>query len=331
MTEDTTYYDTLITRYLSGEVSSEETYELEGWLKTDAENLQLFNDMRKVWALQQALHVENTIDLDNEWESLTTRTGLYNKSTGKKLSIQTRRSFLRIAAVFLLLIVPSAIYYLFFLPPGNDMLMAENRVVESILPDGTQVALNAGSSLSYPEKFNGKERKVSLEGEAFFDVTHDEKKAFVISAEDLQIRVLGTSFYVNTQTEENSMEVVLLSGSIQLNLGNKQMILEPGDKAVVLKHNGEIVKHENTDPNLLAWKTRVMSFTDAPLSEIIDVLKNVYHKDIVVLNPEINNCRITATFEGQSLEAIIMVLQSTIDIIARPKGNSIELSGSGCQ
>jgi len=297
----------------------------------DAENMQLFKDLRKVWTLQQAVHVENTIDLDNEWESLTTRTGLYNKSTAKKLSLQTRRSFLRIAAVFLLLIVPSAIYYLFFLPPGNDILLAENHVVESTLPDGTQVALNAGSSLSYPEKFKGKERKVSLDGEAFFDVSHNEMQAFVIRAEDLQIRVLGTSFYVNTHAEENTIEVVLISGSVQLNLGEKQMILEPGDKAVVLKQHGEIVKQENTNPNLLAWKTRVLRFDDTPLLEIIDVLENVYHKDIIVLNPDINNCRITATFEGQSIEAILMVLQSTIDITAKPRGNSIELSGAGCQ
>ena len=107
--------------------------------------------------------------------------------------------------------------------------------------------------------------------------------------------------------------------------------LEPGDKAIVRKKEGEIVVQENKNPNLLAWKTRTLHFNDTPLYEIIDVLEKFYHKKIRVLNPEINNCRVTATFQGQSLEAVLMVLQSTINITARPKGNTIEISGTGCQ
>jgi ferric-dicitrate binding protein FerR (iron transport regulator) len=199
-------------------------------------------------------------------------------------------------------------------------------VLESTLPDGTQVALNAGSSLKYPENFKGKEREVILQGEAFFDVTHDEKKTFVIKAQELQIKVLGTSFYVNTQRNENTIEVVLMKGSVQLDFNEKQMVLKPGDKAIILKHHGEIVRQENNDPNLLSWKTKIMQFTDTPLHEIVEVLENVYHKDIVVLTPEINNRVVTATFEGQSLEAVLLVLQSTINIAAKPNGNRIELS-----
>jgi ferric-dicitrate binding protein FerR (iron transport regulator) len=330
MNKDTTYYESLIASYLSGEAKAAEAAELNTWLRADAGNMKLFREMRKAWLMQEALNVENSTDLDSEWEALTSRTGLYNKSTAKKLSVQTRRSFLRIAAVFLLLIIPSMVYYWFLLPPDSDMLFAENQMLESTLPDGTQVALNAGSSLKYPEKFNGKERKVTLHGEAFFDVSRDEKKAFVIEAQELQIKVLGTSFYVNTRSDDNTMEVVLIEGSVQLDFNKKQMVLEPGDKAVILKQHGEIIRQENTDPNLLAWKTKVLRFTDAPMYEIIDVLQNVYHKDISVLNPDINNCRITATFEGQSLEAILIVLQSTIDMRAKPRGNSIELSGTGC-
>ena len=108
------------------------------------------------------------------------------------------------------------------------------------------------------------------------------------------------------------------------------MVLRPGDKAVMLKQHGEIIRQENTDPNLLAWKTKILRFIDTPLHDIIKVLENVYHKDIIVINPEINNCHITATFEGKSLEAILLVLQSTINITAKPNGNSIELSGTGC-
>ena len=172
---------------------------------------------------------------------------------------------------------------------------------------------------------------MSLEGEAFFDVAHNQEKAFIIEAERMQIKVLGTSFYVNTRGGNNTMEVVLISGSVQLNYGDKEMMLEPGDKAIVLEESGEIVKQENKDPNLLAWKTKKLRFNDTPFSEIVDILKKVYQKDIIVMNPNIMNCRITATFDGQSLEAVLMVLQSTLDINVRPNGSQIEISGEGCQ
>jgi transmembrane sensor len=331
MDKTTTYYETLISRYLLGEAGAVEVSELSTWLRADAGNLQLFIELRKSWSLQQALQVENTIDVDVEWAELSKKIGITEAPVSRKLEPQSRRKFFRIAAVLLLLIIPSLTYFLFFMPSGEDLLFADQQVVESTLPDGTQVSLNAGSSLHYPSRFKGDERKVSLEGEAFFDVAHNKDKAFVIDAKEMQIKVLGTSFYVNTNAVNNTMEVVLMTGSVRLDYNGKQMFLEPGDKAVVLTKQGEIVKQENSDPNLLAWKTRNLRFDDTPLKIIIDVLKKVYHKDIVLLNPEIGNCRITATFEGQSLEAVLLVLQSTIDITARPNGDMIELSGKGCQ
>jgi len=331
MDKQATYYEMLITSYLSGEASTAEVSELNTWLAEDDAHLQLFRKCRKSWALQEANRIESSTDLDSEWAAFAEHAGMAKEPVSRELVLQSRRRFIRVAAVLLLFIVPSLIYFWFFMAPGEDTLYADRQVVESTLPDGTQVALNAGSSLHYPSRFKGKERKVSLEGEAFFDVTHDEEKAFVIEAEDMQVRVLGTSFYVNTLSGDNTMEVVLISGSVQLSFNDKQMLLEPGDKAIVLKQYGEIVKQQNKDPNLLAWKTKKLCFDNTPLSEIIDVLKKVYHKNITVLNPEILNCRITATFEGQSLETVLLVLQSTIDITARPNGDKIELSGKGCQ
>jgi len=331
MGENNTYYEDLISRYLGGEASPEDISRLEAWLEADPANKAIFREMRRAWSIDSALRVDQLLDTDVEWAGMAERIGISEEPKSRQMSTQTRRSFLRIAAVFLLLIIPSMVYYWFFLPAGRDLLVAETHMVETELSDGTQVALNAGSTLNYPKEFEGKERKVSLDGEAYFDVAHVDKKAFVINARDLNIRVLGTSFYVNTRAENQTMEVVLMEGSVQLEYNDKNMLLEPGDKAVVLLQHGDIVKQTNRDPNLLAWKTRKLQFDNTPMQEIVEVLENVYHKKIVVLNPDINNCRITATFERESLETVLMVLQSTIDIRVRPNGDSIELSGKGCQ
>ena len=331
MKEDHAYYETLITRYLSGETTKNEVSELLLWLQGDSANLNVFMEMRKIWFLQYAHIVEQVVDLDEEWKAMYASLDTAELPVTRKLENGLRRYFIGAAAIVLLLVVPTLIYFLVFMQPTQNNLFAEGRILESTLPDGTQVTLNTGSVLYYPSYFKGKERIVSLEGEAFFDVTHIEEKAFVINANEMQIRVLGTSFYVNTQTDENTMVVTLISGSVELNYNNKEILLEPGEKAVVLRQSDEILVQENMDLNLLAWKTKTLRFNDTPLFEIINVLKKVYNKDIIVLTPEINNCRITATFEGQSLEAVLLVLQSTIDITARPNGDRIELSGKECQ
>jgi len=331
MEENTTYNETLITKYLLGEASKEEVHQLLEWLKDSSENLDLFMEWRQSWLIQKTHQVEQIIDLDDEWVSFSERAELNKVPVSRKLRTGSRRYYMGAAAIILLLVIPTLLYFLYLTQPSKQTLFADSEVIESTLPDGTQVALNTGSILYYPSLFKGKERKVSLDGEAFFDVTHNQKKVFVIDAEEMQIRVLGTTFYVNTHTVENTMEVVLISGSVELSYNNHEMLLEPGEKAIILKKDGKIVKQENNDQNLLAWKTRTFRFNDTPIHEIIDVLTKVYHKEIIVINPEINNCRITATFEGQSLEAVLVVLQSTIDITARSNGNRIELSGTGCQ
>lgn len=326
-----TYEETLIVRYLSGEADAEDTGLLKAWLEEDEKHRAIFREYRKSWALGEAARLEQSIDIEKEWEHFAKKRVIHLSAVKQLTGRSNLQRLSRIAALFLVLIVPSIIYFFFFMSPQQDILHAETQLLESTLPDGTEVTLNKGSVLHYPEHFRGKERKVSLEGEAYFDVVRDEDKAFVIEAGTMQIRVLGTSFYVNTKSNNNTMEVVLLSGSVQLSYQDKTMLLEPGDKAVVMKEADELVKQQNTDPNLLAWKTKVLRFNNASLAEVVNVLEKVYEKEIRILNPELLQCRITATFEGESFESVMMVIQSTLNIEVRPNNNMIELSGVGCQ
>ncbi|MDT8394364.1 MAG: FecR domain-containing protein [Bacteroidales bacterium] len=326
-----TYEETLIVRYLSGEAAAEDISLLKAWLEEDEKHRAIFREYRNSWALGEAARLEQSIDIEKEWEHFAKKRPIHQSAVKQLTGRSNWQRLSRIAALFLVLIAPSIIYFLFFMSPQQDMLHAETQLLQSTLPDGTEIALNKGSVLHYPEHFSRNERKVSLEGEAYFDVVRDEDKTFIIEAGKMQIRVLGTSFYVNTKASNNSMEVVLLSGSVQLSYKDKTMLLEPGDKAVVMKEANALVKQQNNDPNLLAWKTKVLRFNNTPLCEVVDVLEKVYEKDIRVLNPEMLKCRITATFEGESFESVMMVIQSTLNIEIRPNGKMIELSGAGCR
>ncbi len=331
MNKDNTYYESLIGRYLNGEAGPTEISELAAWVSASEENRLLFTRTRKAWALAESVNMEVRADVDAEWAALKKSLEQEDSPVVRKLEVSHRRSFLRVAAILLVFILPSVIYFLFFMNPGMNSLVADVRQVEQTLPDGTQVTLNTGSSLQYPSKFKGSERRVSLQGEAYFDVAHKPEMPFVIEAGDLQVKVLGTKFYMNAREDDEQMEVVLLSGSVALSYEGKDMLLEPGQKAVVLKKHKEIVRQPSDDPNLLAWKTRVIRFNDTPLQEVVELLSKVYQRDIRLMNQEISNCRLTATFEKESLEAILMVLQSTLDINVRPNGQVIELSGESCE
>ena len=331
MDKTPTYEETLVARYLSGEATAGEVRELKNWLDADVAHLTYFRETRKAWALSEMARAEVSTNVDNEWNTFAARHGISSQTKERTLSRNSWGRLSRIAAAFLVLIVPSLIYFLFFMSPGQNSLVAENQLLESTLPDGTEVVLNKGSVLQYAKKFRGNERKVVLEGEAYFDVVRNEKKAFVIDAEEMKVRVLGTSFYVNTLGMDNTMEVVLLSGSVQLDYNQSSMVLEPGEKAIVSKSSGEIEKQQNNDPNLLAWKTKVLRFNNTPLSELVSVLEKVYNKDILIMNPDLLKCRITATFEGETFESVLQVIKSTLNITIRPNGNKIEFSGEGCE
>jgi ferric-dicitrate binding protein FerR (iron transport regulator) len=333
MKEADTYYETLITRYFSGETSVDEASDLLLWIKDNPDNLNLFMEMRKTWVMQYAHLVDQVTDLDEEWQAIYEAAETPEIAPVKTPRTLSPRFLSGVAAAILLLLVPTLtlIYFLVFMQPTKKTIFAEGQILESRLPDGTQVTLNEGSILYYPSRFKGSKRVVTLEGEAFFDVSHDDEMAFVINASNMKVRVLGTSFYINTHSDSNTMEVALISGQVELNYKDRELLLNPGEKAIVNKRSGNIETQQHIDLNLLAWKTKTLHFNDTPLKKIIEVLENVYNKEILVMNPAINNCRITATFKGQSLEAVLLVLQSTIDVIARPNGNRIEISGTGCQ
>lgn len=330
MNKDNTYYEILIGKYLSGEADAGELAGLKAWIAASKENHYIFSKTCKAWSLTEAANIETLTNLNHEWEALKPRLDIHEEAKLRKLTAAPPVNFLRVAAILLLFIVPSVLFFWFFMNPVKDVLIAAEQSIESTLPDGTQVALNSGSSLQYPSQFKGRERRVSLKGEAYFEVTHLPDKPFVIEAGDMRVMVLGTSFYVNTNSPENTMEVVLMSGSVKLTFAGKEMTLAPGEKAVVIKRHHEIVKQASDDLNLLAWKTRVLRFNDTPLGEIVEILKNVYQKEIIIMNPAIRECRITATFEKQSLEAVLRVLQSTINIRVRANGPVIEISGEAC-
>ncbi|MDR2284211.1 MAG: FecR domain-containing protein [Sphingobacterium sp.] len=149
-----------------------------------------------------------------------------------------------------------------------------------ILPDGTKVVLNAASSLTYPLHFEGGFRKVSVEGEAYFEVAKDKQRPFIVASRMQEITVTGTQFNVNNYSDEPAVATTLIEGQVKIkNTGSdRTIVLKPGEQAVS-NHQGMAI--ESVDPSrFIAWKDDYFVFESMPLSDILRQLSRWYDVEI---------------------------------------------------
>lgn len=181
-----------------------------------------------------------------------------------------------------------------------------------LLPDGTKVWLNAESTLKFQVPFQGENRNVDLQGEAFFDVVKDQGKPFVVQTGKVKIKVLGTRFNCKSYAEDENVQVALEEGKIALNIagssGSSEKILHPGEFAVVGKSNLQATITSEEIDKYIAWHTGKLVFSNSPMSEVAQMLERWYGIDVVVRDQEIMNYRFTTTFENESLFQVIELL-----------------------
>ncbi len=161
----------------------------------------------------------------------------------------------------------------------NTLSTPRGGQYQVVLPDGTRVWLNAASSLRYPTSFTGNERKVYLEGEAYFEVAKNAAKPFHVEAKGVDVEVLGTHFNINAYNDEIYSKTTLLEGSVKVKKGNIQKLLVPGQQAV--SSGSELLKVIAVDPEeILAWKNGYFDFKQSNLPEIMRQLSRWYDVDI---------------------------------------------------
>lgn len=168
----------------------------------------------------------------------------------------------------------------------NSMSTPKGRQYNLTLPDGTQVWLNSESSIRYPTVFNGKERKVEVTGEAYFSVSKNNKKPFIVNVDrQADIQVLGTEFNVNSYANEETINTTLLEGSVRVNANKLSQILSPGQQARIGQDKKiRLVKEVDID-KVIAWKNGYFNFNDADLHEIMRQLERWYDIEVVYAKP----------------------------------------------
>ena len=205
---------------------------------------------------------------------------------------------------------------------GNELTLAQAQVVENhtvvvpegkdmklTLADGTQVWLNANSRFTYPTSFTGKERKVSLQGEAYFKVAHDAQHPFIVKAGDMQTRVLGTEFNVDA-SDASHPHVTLVEGSVSVSSVSHHMnkVIVPGEDAA-LNVQGEIkVSHVDTN-DVACWRDGIELFDDVSLRDILVQMGSWYNVSVVCHDDAVLNTHLRYMYDRkQGLEEAVKML-----------------------
>ncbi len=163
----------------------------------------------------------------------------------------------------------------------NTLQTNKGKQYTLTLADGSRVWLNAETSVYYPTTFNGKERRVTIQGEAYFEITKDTGMPFIVETGNMEVEVLGTHFNIMAYNNEPGKKTTLIEGSVQIRDGNKSVKLEPGAQAIVAE-NKEIAIIENADTEeALAWKNGTFQFQRASMDAILRQVQRWYDVQVV--------------------------------------------------
>ncbi|HEY8388632.1 MAG TPA: FecR domain-containing protein [Parasegetibacter sp.] len=291
----------------------------------DVERQRAVDRLRKAVEMQKSeLPVIETV-----WQKIS-----WHQKYGRRLA----------AAVMTGLLVVSALY--FYRPSEKSPSLSKMTTKEGerksfLLPDGSQVILNGGSQLEIMAGFNDNTREVQLKGEAYFDVTKNSKRPFIIHTSTMHVRVLGTAFNVKAYEDEALDETSLIRGEVEITLtreaSGKTYLLKPLQKLVVNKElvariihtqndlpdsDQEMVKLDSLRQSRLidgltetAWTENRLVFENETLSDAARKIEKWYGVEVEFKNQSLQHLRYTGTFDKQNIEKVLEVIHLTIPVL----------------
>jgi transmembrane sensor len=191
------------------------------------------------------------------------------------------------------------------------------------LPDGTKVLLNAGSSIRYPTVFDGKERKVWVTGETYFEVAKDSTKPFIVVADGVLVEAVGTQFDVNAYHDEASIIITLIEGSVRITSSGTVKMLQPGEQAKLEGEKFDISPAETA--SVVAWKNQEFRFMNASIETIMHQVERWYNAEVIYIEPITYHFNAVIS-RSVPVSRLLHLLEETNEIHFRINGNKIYVS-----
>lgn len=297
----------LLVRYCEGKTSEEEAAYVRRWIKESNENRRMAQRINRLCLAADTLELEEKLDVDRAFKKVQRY-----KAT-QRLRIAGR--WMQKAAAILLIPVLTLYLVQLYNEQHEEVQLVEIHTRPGMsssltLPDGTLVYLNSSSSLTYPASFNGDTRNVSLKGEAYFEVSKDPQKRFIVSTpHNTRIEVLGTHFNLEAYEENKHIMATLLEGKINfvycvMNKA-KGVTLTPGSKVIYNAETNKVQLLRTTGVSETGWTQGKIILEDTPLEESLRLLSKHFHTDFVISNPKLKEYSFTGVFANQSLERVL--------------------------
>ena len=275
----------IIIRYLENRCSEEDFVLINEWMKESDENAGELFRMEEIYQLGKFPFEEENLVARAE-RRLGRRLEQENQ---KKQEVFKLRSVLRYAAAIVGVIVLAAGLAYWFRNKAEELVVASaahGQVREMLLPDGTKVWLNQSSVLKYPRAFEGKERHVYLDGEAYFEVARNHEKPFMVKSPAMDVRVLGTSFNIKCRPDNSFAETTLIEGEVEVKdkSDKGRITLLPGQKAVLNRVTGRM-QVKQVDPKMeIVWHNDLIPFEKSSIFQIAAALERFYGVKIILIS-----------------------------------------------
>lgn len=316
-------YINLFEKYLRNEASSEDIDRLISVLKEDeaineffeTELLSMSSDMPK--EIQERLFADiiDKINIDR---------------SRRRVNINYKPILKWVAVLVLPLL--SALFVYVAMNRGN--VIGDNQVTvsasngekaEVVLSDGSKVWINSGSQITYDNSYNKKQRKVVLDGEAFFEVAKNENCPFIVVANDLEVEAMGTAFNINAYSDDSHMSSVLLDGKIKVNVLDKNYILDANERVVLHKRANVVTRDTVNASDFTQWKNGRLYFRNNSFEEIANTLMRTFNVDIKFESEALRNIRFTGTLGNSSIRNALDILSLTSAMRYEMDGTTIAL------
>ncbi|WP_346861086.1 FecR domain-containing protein [uncultured Draconibacterium sp.] len=304
-----------IGKKLAGESNSTDETTVHDWINSTDENKKVFDRLQQIWQYNP--------------QSIKPNSGIYNKFQHRKNQFGKRKIVspfvfyaLRISAVLFFLVSTALIFKTLKSSVSGEVVYQEISVTKGSrsnfnLPDGTKVWLANNSKIKYPSKFSGKTRELEIEGEAYFEVTHNEKMPFIVNIGENRIKVLGTTFSVTAYPDDNTVRADLVKGKIQFDISNgagsyNSYLLKPSYSLVLDKTSGKLYESRVPDGFYDYWEKGIYEFRNETLENLAFKIDRIFNTQIVFVDEEVKTKRFSGTISiDDNIFTFIEAVKST--------------------
>ncbi|MBF9239278.1 FecR domain-containing protein [Hymenobacter sp. BT683] len=337
-----TYYWDLAARQFANTATAAELETLRQWRAVQPAHEAQYQQQKQLW-LRTAPPAERVVDTDAAWQQVSARlpqpaTRLLWSAGGDRAVAPRPTRFWPVLRLAASLVVALGLGWLmvsyFRADAAMQVVQSGDQRREVWLPDSSCVWLNRGSVLTYAAAFDGAERVVQLEGEAFFEVRRNPQQPFVVRTGQATTRVLGTSFNLSAYPNAPAVSLTVATGKVAFSAsaGGPATLVTPGYGARLDKRDGRLTKRRVTDGNAWAWQSGQLRFAAQPLRAVLPTLEQYYGVQLPLADTTLARCRFTGTFDRAPLSEVLQVLEATLQLRAAQQTAQVyQLEGPGCR